>query len=76
MSKSNDCASLPSVGVEGSLDLVEGKDRAVGSSSLATMNGESNGVVEGETEGGVSLFTALSTIEELVLEKVNNGEES
>jgi hypothetical protein len=62
--------------VEGSLDLVEGKDRPVSSSSLSTMNRESNGIVERETKGRVSLFAALSTIEELILEKVDDGEES
>ena len=58
------------------LSVGESKDRAVSSSSLATVDGESNGIVERETKSRVSLFTALSTIEELILEKIDNGEES
>jgi len=65
-----------SVRVEGKLGAVEDKDRAVSSSSLAAAEREANSVVEGKTESRVSFFTALSTVEELILEKIDNGEES
>ena len=61
--------------MEGSLDGAEGHDRTIGSSSLAAVDGESNGVVEGETEGGVSLLATLATVEELVLDLLDNREE-
>jgi len=62
--------------VEGLLSRVEYQDRSISSSSLATMDRESNGVVEGQTESGVSLLTTLATVEEIPLDDVNDWEQS
>ena len=62
---------------EGVLGLVESQDGTISSSTLATVDGESNGVVESETKSRVSLFTTFSAVEKLCLEKVvNNREQS
>jgi len=47
---------------------VEDQDRAVSSSSLPSMDGETDGVVEGKTKGRVSLFTTLAAIEKFGLQ--------
>ena len=38
------------------------------------MDGESDGVVEGKAESGVSLFTAFTTIEKVRLQEVHGRE--
>jgi hypothetical protein len=58
------------------LGRVESKDRAIGASSLSAMNGESNGIMEGETESRMRLFTALAAVEEVCLKEFNSREQS
>jgi hypothetical protein len=65
-----------SVSVELQFSRVEEEDRAVSSSTLVAVDGETNSVVEGETKGRVSLFTTFTTVEKVLLEVLNNGEQS
>jgi hypothetical protein len=58
------------------LSRVESKDGAIGASSLSTMNGESNGIVECEAESRMCLFTALAAVKEVRLDKINGREQS
>lgn len=53
---------------------VEREDRAVCTSSLSAVDGESNSVVEGDTESRVGFFTALTTVEKVRLQKVHGRE--
>jgi hypothetical protein len=55
---------------------VESKDRAVSTSSLSAMDGESNGIMEGETESRVCLLTALASVEEIRLKEGNGIKQS
>lgn len=68
------------VGVEGGLDGVKGDDGTISSSSteftlLEEGRGETNGVVEGESEGLVNLLTTLAAVEKVFLDVVENGEQ-
>jgi hypothetical protein len=55
---------------------VKSKDRAVSTSALSAMNGESNGIVEGETESRMRLFTTLAAVEEIRLKESNGIKQS
>lgn len=68
------------VGVEGSLDFVEGYEGTVSSATTelalgSESGGETNGIVEGETKRLVHLLTTLATVEEVLLNIVEDGEQ-
>jgi hypothetical protein len=65
-----------SISVELQLGSVEEEDRAVSSSTLVAVEGEANSIVESETKSRVSFFTTFTTVEEVLLEVLNNGEQS
>jgi RNase P/RNase MRP subunit POP5 len=58
------------------LSRIKRKDGAIGASSLATVNGESNGIVECEAESRMCLLTALAAVKEVRLDKINGREQS
>ena len=69
-----------SVGVEVGLDLVEDDDGAVSASTTELAlpeesGGETDGIVEGETKRLMDLFTTFTTVEKVLLDIVENGEE-
>ena len=68
------------VGVEGGLDGVEGYEGTISSATtelalLGEGRGETDGVVEGETKGLVDLFTTFTTVEEVLLDVIEDGEQ-
>lgn len=68
------------IGMEGGLGVIEDDDRAVCASTsklaLAGQGGrETDGVVEGETEGLVHLLTALATVKQVCLDVVADGKQ-
>ena len=68
------------VGVEGGLDRVEGYEGTISSATtelalLGEGRGETDGVVEGEMERLMDLFTTFTTVEKVLLDIVENGEE-
>ena len=67
------------VGVEGGLDGVEGYEGAISSATteltlLGESRGETDGVVEGETQGLVDFFTTFTTVEEVLLDVIEDIE--
>ena len=69
------------VRVEVRLDVLEERNRPVGTSTteLPTVGnggGNTNGVVEGQTERLVDLLAALATVEQVLLDVVADGEKS
>ena len=68
------------VSVEGGLGRGESDDRAVSTSTTELAlpeesGGETDGIVEGETKRLMDLFTTFTTVEKVLLDIVENGEE-
>lgn len=66
--------------MEVGLDVLKCDDGTIGAAAAELAVGgqsrrESDGIVEGETERLVRLFTALAAVEEILLKVINYGEE-
>ncbi len=54
---------------------VESKDRSISSSTFSSVDRETDGVVEGQTEGGVSFLTTFTAIKQIGLEELDRREQ-
>ena len=66
---------VASIGMESSLDVVKYHDGSISSSTFSSVDRETDGVVERQTEGRVRFLTTFTAIKQIGLEKLDRREQ-